>query len=411
MQVSTVGSNASVAFTVSSDESWLTASESGLTTPSTITVKVNPSGLAVGPYTGHLTVTPNNSDANLYNLVVTVTLNVGNTAQVSAGPPLLVFSYQTSQNPPSAQVVQLLTQGQPSAFLLTSSVTASAGCPANWLSATANSLTSPQNATLTVAANIQGMTPGTCAGSVTVSYPASSLTPTTLVIPVTMNISNSALLSINFDAGFGTVTTPAGGAQITQHITLTSTDPNTQIMDLSVFESNAPFLLFGNNGTSTPETLQVIFNPASLSPTTYGGTISISSSKLPSSPLAVPVSLTITPTTTVAVSPLTLTFNQSFGGPSSRAAQNVTLTPSASGATFQISVPTTQVCSWLQVNPTSGPASGPVAFSVQQKARPQNTDSVPGDVLFPEFGDRADPGERIPGWSAPRRRSRSRRPH
>ncbi len=381
VQVSTIPTNSpSVAFTLSSDSTWLTATESTLTTPSTITVSVNSTNFAVGPYVGHLTITPNNSDASLYNQVITVNLTVGNTATVTAGPPLLIFSYQLNQQLPVPQVIELFTTGQSTTFTVTPAVTASANCPAGWLTATPNSNTT-QNADITVSANVSGMTsPGQCPGSLTISYPASSSSPQTLVIPVTVNISNSAQLSIGFQPGFGIVNAPQGGSAVVQTITLTSTDPATPITDISISESNAPFLFLGNNGTTTPETLQVSFNPGVLTPNAYAGTISISSSKLPASPLPIPVTLTISSTTTVTVAPQTLTFNQSLNG-SLPAAQNVTLTSSSGGgATFQASVPTSQVCSWLQVSPTSGAASGPVTFTVVQNSLPQN--SYPCPVTF-----------------------------
>jgi uncharacterized protein (TIGR03437 family) len=384
VQVTTVGtSTTSVPFTVASDSSWLSATESSTNTPATLTVSVNPSSLAVGPYTGHLTVTPNNSDANLYHLTITVNLTVGNTATVSAGPPLLVFAWETSQPAPQPQVVELLTQGQAVAFLLTTSVTTSAGCPSGWLSATSTS-TSTQGATITVSANVTGMTPGVCPGSVTVSYPASSLTPQMLSIPVTINISNTALLNISFPLGFGNVTAAQGSGEVTQLINLTSTDPNTAVTDVSATStSNGPtqWLFLGQNGTSTPLSLQVVYNPGALTPNTYGGSVSISSSKLPSSPLTVPVTLSITASTTVAITPTSLTFNQPSGG-ALPAAQTVTLTSSATGASFQTSIPSTQVCSWLQISPTSGPASGPVSFSVLQNSLPQNSYQCPVTFSF-----------------------------
>jgi uncharacterized protein (TIGR03437 family) len=387
VQVSTVGnSNNPVSFTVANDSpSWLNWSAPTLSTPGTITVYVNPASLAVGPYTGHLTVRPNNSDMNLYSLVITVTLNVGNAAQVTAGPPLLLFSWQTTQpgSGPTPQVFQLQTTGTPVSFALTTSTATAANCPQGWLSATSTATTT-QNATVTVSANITGVTPGVCSGTVTVSYPANSLAPQTLAVPVTLDVSNSPLLNISMPLGFGTVSAPQGSNQITQTITLTSTDPSMQITDVAASpSSNGPqtWLYVGQNGNSTPQSLQVIVAPGSLPPNTYGGSISISSSKLPSSPVTIPFSLTVTSNVTVMASPLTLTFNQASGGPLP-ASQNVTLTSSGTGATFQTSIPSNQVCSWLQVTPTSGPASGPVAFSVQANSLPQNSYTCPVTFSF-----------------------------
>ena len=381
VQVTTVGSSSTpVGFTVKSDSSWLTGTASTQSTPATINVTANPTGLAVNTYTGHLTVTPNNSDANLYSLTVTATFVIGNVAQVTAGPPLLVFSWETSQPRPPSQVVELFTTGQATTFTLSTSSTQSSSCPPNWLSATANNLATP---TITVSANITGMTPGICPGTVTVSYPAGSQSPQTLSIPVSVNVSNSALLNISLPLGFGNVTTPQGSGQIIQNITLTSTDPNVQVTDIAASASNSgpAFLFLGQNGNSTPQQLQVVIQPGSLTPYTYSGSVSISSSKLPSSPLTIPVTLTVTSNTTVTVAPLTLTFNQALGGPPP-ASQQVTLTSSASGATFQTSIPNNEVCSWLQVSPTSGAASGPVNFTVLQNSLASNMYQCPVTFSF-----------------------------
>ena len=99
-----------------------------------------------------------------------------------------------------------------------------------------------------------GRLPG---NSVTVSYPANSLAPQTLVIPVTMNVSDSALLNITMPLGFRSRSAwHKAPPQITQTITLTSTDPATQVTDISASaSSNGPstWLFLGQNGTSTPQ--------------------------------------------------------------------------------------------------------------------------------------------------------------
>jgi hypothetical protein len=121
VQVSTLNGGSSVSFSYRSDSSWLTATVSSFNTPAIITVDVNASNLAVGTYQGTIIVTPYNSDAGLYSLPISVSLTVGNASQVSAAPPLLVFSYETTQAPPQAQVLQIQSIGQPVAFNVSTS--------------------------------------------------------------------------------------------------------------------------------------------------------------------------------------------------------------------------------------------------------------------------------------------------
>ena len=377
VQVTTLNGGNSVSFTYSSDSAWLTATTTGFNTPATLTVNVNPSALAVGVYTGTITVTPNNSDANLYSLAITVTLTVGNSSQVMAAPPLLVFSYQIGQAMPQAETVQILSQGQPVSFNISASGATASNCPASWLAASSNgSALAMTPSTVTVTVTAMGMTPGTCTGTVTISYPAQSLTPTNIYLPVTVNVATTPLLNISIPSGFGVLTVPAGGnAASPQGIALTSTSPSAQVNFSVSATSNGPpppWLSIGQNGSLTPQTVTPQIAAGSLPVGAYAGSIMIASNNLPSGPLTIPITLTVTPSITVAAAPQTLTFNQAQGGPLP-ISQNVTLTSSATGANFQVSIPSTATCSWLQVTPTSGAASGALTFAVQQNTLPQNT--------------------------------------
>jgi uncharacterized protein (TIGR03437 family) len=391
VQVSTLNGGSSVSFSYRSDSSWLTATVSSFNTPAIITVDVNASNLAVGTYQGTIIVTPYNSDAGLYSLPISVSLTVGNASQVSAAPPLLVFSYETTQAPPQAQVLQIQSIGQPVAFNVSTSTTTAANCPPSWLNSTSSSgptLPVTPN-TLTVSVVVTGMTPGTCSGAITISYPAGSLSPTNVSIPVTVNISTSALLNVSMPLGFGIATVPTGGNALTQGITLTSTDPLTQVTFSASSSSSgpSPWLFVGSNGLQTPQTLQVQIIPDSLPPNTYTGSITISSTSLPSGPITIPITLTMTSSIVVTVAPQTLIFSQAHSGPLPPS-QSVTLTSSAVGPNFQVLVPNTATCGWLQVNPTSGPAAGTVIFAAQQNTLPQNT--YPCQVTF-SFGNSATP--------------------
>ncbi len=391
VQVSTLG-NGNTSFTFSSNESWLTATTTGNTTPAVLTVTANPTGLAVGPYTGTITVVPNNSDMNLYSLTITVSLTVGSTSTVTAGPASLVFSVETGQPAPGVQDVELQATGQGVSFgIATSTVTAS-NCPANWLIATpsATSVSSTASATIVVGITSTGMTAGMCAGSVVITYPALAANPSTITIPVLVNISASAEITISQPLGFGLFSAIQGGANQTSIITLGSTDGTPVSFSVSAM-SNGPgsWLFAGANGSLTPQTLQVQVSPGTLPPNTYSGSITISSPTLPSGPVTIPVTLTINPSVTVTISGNgTLNFTQALGGPVPTS-QGVTLTSSGSGASFQASVPSTAACSWLKVTPTSGAANGAVTFIPQANSLPLNTYTCP--VTFSFLGSATAP--------------------
>lgn len=355
--VTTVGSNtASVGFSYSSNETWLTASAASFSTPATLTVNVNPAGLAVGNYAGDITIRPSNGDN--YSLTIAVSLTVNNSVQLTAGPGALLFGYQLNQTVPPAQLVSIAAGGQTIAFTASPSVTATANCPAGWLQLNGTSTTTP--ATLTASVNTAGLAAGTCTGSITISYGTSS----SIAIPVTLNVASAALLTVSMPNGFGIVSTAQGTTPPPQYINLNSTSTTTPVI-FTVNSSNnggSTWLLVGSSGAQTPQQLTVLIEPGSLAIGTYTGTISISAptANLPSGAFTIPVTLTINPSITVAASGLgannTLNFSQAAGG-LLPATQIVTLTGSASGASFSTTIPSSHVCSWLTLTPQSGSVS------------------------------------------------------
>jgi uncharacterized protein (TIGR03437 family) len=370
VQVTTTGGAGSVGFTFSSDSSWLTATSSGSTTPATLTIHANSQGLQVGTYTGTITVRPTNGDQ--YSESIVVTLTVGNVSTLVAGPPALMFSYETSQTPPPAQVVQLTSLGQPASFTVATSTGGT--CGANWLQETPTSGTTP--ATITVSVITTGLQPGLCSGTITVSYNSGSGN-TSLSIPVTLQIASTPLLNIGFPStpnGFGLEVVQQNSGSITRTLSLTSTDPNSPV-SFNVSAASASNWLFvtPSGNATTPQNVSVLITPSGLSPGTYTGTITIGSgASSPPSLLAnvsIPITLVVNPNVTVAVSPTgPLSFTMAQNGPVP-AAQTLTLTSSGgSGATFSATVQQVTGGTWVQVSPTSGSANGQISVSLIPQA-------------------------------------------
>ncbi len=385
VQITTLG-NGNTSFTTTSDSFWLTASSATVTTPATLNVSVNTSGLAVGSYVGTISVKPTGADTNLYSLPITVNLTIGSTTTVVAGPPLLIFSAQAGQAAPTTQLVQLTANGQPITFSVATSTVIAANCPASWLtaSATTNSVSSTSPATISVTPTTTGMTAGICSGSVTVTYPATGPNQATITVPVTVNINASSLLTINMPLGFGQFTAAQNSAPFLSSITIGSTDGTAVPFTVTSSSNISPWLSVAANSPNptSPQTLQVQIVPGVLLPSTYSGSITISSPNLPSSPVTIPLVLTITSNVTVTLTPAgPLNFAQAFGGPVPPA-QTIALTSSGTGASFQVSVPSTPACSWLQVSPASGAAAGNVTFTPQANTLPQSTYTCPVTFSF-----------------------------
>ena len=362
--VTAVGTGPAVGFNYNSDSSWLSATTSGNVTPATLTVHVTPAGLLVGNYVGRITIRPANGEN--YQQVLTVNLTVANASQLTAAPPVLLFSYQIGQSTPAAQTLQISSTAAQTGFTLATSTT---NCGANWLSASALANTAPALVSVTVVTT--GMTANVCTGSVTISYGSSQ----TLVVPVTLAVTTTSQLAISLPAGFGAYTLVPNATVGSQRISLTSTDPNTPVS----FTATSPnsFISLASTQGNTPQNLVVNISAAGLIPGVYTGQIVISSPSLPNNSLIIPVTLTVTPNTQVTVTPpgtasSPIAFTQAQGGPAPPA-QVLTLASTGGTATYATNITTNAGGTWLQVSPTSGTASGPLTLSIASNQLSQGT--------------------------------------
>ncbi|HEY7336532.1 MAG TPA: hypothetical protein VH639_16690 [Bryobacteraceae bacterium] len=371
------GSAQPFAFAVSpAGTNWLTGSLTGANfstsgsgaTPATLIVRVNPAGLAVGTYTANILVTPSNGDT--YTETIGVTFAVTAASVLQAGPQNLLFSYQTGQNPPNAQVIAVSSTGQPLQFSVSvPPINATANCPANWLTATASSTTTPGN--VTVGVSVSGMTQGLCQGAFNIT-PLNG-NPIPIGVTVAISAANQPELVISMQAGFGVETAAAGAAAYQRAISLTSTSL-TGFADFNAGAISSPsgWLTVGPGFGNTPTNLAVTINPGALTPGTYNGSVTISSTTIPNFIFTVPVTLTVTSNVTVAVSPTSLTFSQAQGGPVPPS-QTLTLASTGGSASFTSSIQYTNGSGWLQISPTSGTASGPVQVTIQSNTLSQGT--------------------------------------
>ena len=151
----TSSSGASIPYTVqtSSNPLWLSTSvTSGNTSQnSVLAIYANATNLAVQatPYTGTVTIYPANGDN--YSITINVSLTVtAATTTLYASPDTLLFSYQTTQQPPGLQVVSLSGPANTGFTVSTTTMTGS-NCPtSNWLLASANQLILPASLSVSI---------------------------------------------------------------------------------------------------------------------------------------------------------------------------------------------------------------------------------------------------------------------
>ena len=178
-----------IAYTISSDQAWLSASPNAGDTRGSASVTVTPGALTSG--TGHLTITA--SAAANSPLQVPVTLNISTGETISANQPsITVLSVPGSG--PSIETVEITsTPAVPTA--LTASVTAGS----NWLVVTPLTATTPASLTLTVTPG--SLTAGCYNGSVSITGAGAN----TISIPVTLVLgSGPVICGITDSAGYET---------------------------------------------------------------------------------------------------------------------------------------------------------------------------------------------------------------
>jgi uncharacterized protein (TIGR03437 family) len=174
-----IGFNASA--TTVKGGNWLSVSPSTGTTPAGLTVSINSGGLAIGAYTGTITITPTSGAPE----TVAVTLNVINPQILSAVPTPVAFAYTFGATAPSAQSLTVSSSAGPPLTLTTAVTTKN---QANWLFVNPTSGATPLD--LSVSVNPNGLTPGAYQGTITVTASDVSVLP--LAIPVTLTISPAA---------------------------------------------------------------------------------------------------------------------------------------------------------------------------------------------------------------------------
>jgi len=350
-----------LAYTVaaSSPGNWLSVNVPSALTGTPIAVSVSPTGLPAGTYAGTLTFNALGAANNPQT--VNVSLTVTNNPTLSASPNPIVFNYQVGQSIPGAQTVSVTASGSPLSFTLSSTGVANG---INWLLAGSPSATTTP-ASFTVGVNPIGLPPNVYTGTIQLAPPGSS---TPLNIPVTLNVSNVALLNLPTSISFtSVVATQPGTAGPSQTVTVTSTgEPVTYTVTgtTSTPAGSNWLVVGGGNGPASsinPSSFIVAANPAGLQPGVYRGSLLVHPTN-GNPDVTIPVTYTVT-SGNLTLSPPTLSFTQTAGGPAP-AAQSISVNSSGVPLTFSALTTVSTTANWLSVSPTSGATPGTVSVSV-----------------------------------------------
>jgi uncharacterized protein (TIGR03437 family) len=341
-----------------SQGNWLSVNVNNAVTPSPVTVTANPAGLAAGTYTGSLSF--NAVGAGNNPQTVNVTLTVTNNPTLTATPSTLVFNYEIGQSQPAVQTVSLSSVGPALSFTITGNGAANG---INWL-LLGQPTTSTTPASFTVAVSPTGLTPGVYNGTISLSAPGAAAP---LNIPVTLNVSNTALLNLPTSLSFSTAPIQLGQPGPTQTVTVTSTG---EALSYTVTASTSTppgsnWLAVGavSNAASnsTPSTFVVVANPPNLGPGVYQGSLLVHPAN-GNPDTTIPVTLTIV-SGNLSVSPASLSFTQVAGG-SAPVAQTINVTGTGGPLTFAAFATLTSAGNWLSVSPTAGVTPATLSVSV-----------------------------------------------
>jgi uncharacterized protein (TIGR03437 family) len=325
---------------------WLSVTGGG-STPSGISVSVDPHGLAAGTYQG--TIAVSSSQAGNSPVLVPVHVNITAGPPINPQPTSLSFTYTQQGALPVGQVLSIGSSQ-------TLSFSASVSSNESWLVVNGNSGVTPAGLTVTI--DPSGLTPGDYSASIIISSPGAANDP--LTIPVTLKVNPAPQLTPSQSQFTFSFQTP-GTAPPSQTLTVTSGDPSLVVTASTDTSSGGNWLSIAGGG-NIPAVFSISANPGTLSPGTYNGTVTLSAPNAGNSPLIIPVTLVVAAAPILSSSPSQLFFSYQIGNtpPSGTPIQ---ITSSQGALTFQASATTSSGGAWL-LSSTGATTPGTVTITV-----------------------------------------------
>ena len=334
-QTVSVGTDPSVnwrAFATSTGN-WLSVNPTGGSTPGTLSVSVNATGLAVGNYTGSISVVaPGTANGPQ---TISVTLSVTASQPASVTPTTLTFSTSPGVTPASQSLALAAGSGK--------SFTATASSTGNWLSVSPTNGSMPGSVSVSVNPGSLGI--GQYSGSIAISMTQQDNSVVALTAPVTLSIVAPNPMTVS-PATINVTYWPGEGLPQQQiNVSMTTAAPWT------CTSSSMGWLNCGSGYGSGP--LDFYLSPAGLAPGQYTGTMTISSTGTSNGPQTVTVNLTVLSAAPVMATPTSLNFKYYPGGPAPTS-QALSIT-AGNATTFTVSASVgSGSINWLSVTPTSG---------------------------------------------------------
>ncbi len=280
-KVATTSSTSTVIpYSASTSTAWLTATGSG-STPGSINLSVNPSGLAAGTYTGSVSVTGTGASNSPVSLPVTLNVTTATTnPNINLTPSSLSFTYAVGGSAPGSKTLSLASS---TGSTLSYTAAASGG---SWLSLGSASGSTPGSVGVSV--NPTGMAAGSYNGTITVTSGGAANSPQS--VPVTLTVTSGT--------GSGRLTASPRWLSFNYAAGQSAPSPKT----VSVGSSGTPlsytaagfggsWLSVSPSGGTTSGKISIAVNPDGLPTGTYAGVVQISAPG--SRAIDLPVSLNV----------------------------------------------------------------------------------------------------------------------
>ena len=330
----TVAGAPGFSFAISSGPpAWLVAAVDP-SSPRRLCVSVNPAGLSPGAFSGRITV--NGSS------VIAVNVTVIGPPTVAVSVSALSFTQQLgAAGAPAPQVISISSERPAAGVRFTSSTLGGA-----WLKAEADSDVTPGRVTVSV--DPAGLAPGRYEGAVALTFGIVGADP--LPIPVTLTV-----LGLNFSVSPGSLTfqyeTGAPARSQTLAVAARGAAGESLPWTFQASASESWLVVTPADGT-TPGSVTVSLNAASLPKGTYTATVTITGPQVANSPQTIPVTLRIVdPSLGVSVSRLDFTWRSGTALPPGK---SIDVSSSSTVLNFTATVSTESGVNWLAVTPGSG---------------------------------------------------------
>ncbi|MFN0168047.1 MAG: BACON domain-containing protein, partial [Bryobacteraceae bacterium] len=275
------GSSATISATpfTQSGGGWLAVQLSSGSTPGTATITANPSGLSAGTYGGSVTFTANPPSGPVSASVsVSFTVTGGQqTSALSVSPPSVSIAAAVGAAARTA-TLNVTSSGSPLIF----NATASGG---NWLAVSPSGSTTPAN--LTVTATPGNLAAGTYNGSITIASQDASNSPVTVNVTLTLSAGPATLTANPAQVAFNIA---LGSGPASQTVALGSTGAPISFSASSIVSQ---WLSVSPSSGTTPATLTVTVNPATLGLGVHSGAIVVSAPGATNPSLSLNVQVTV----------------------------------------------------------------------------------------------------------------------